>query len=108
MISSRTGVASAALLLLAGCGGGGGGGAPSTTSNIQLPIGPPTNPTGAYDTAEYRLNSGLRQINAGAAYAKGIDGTGQTVAVIDTGINTTLAEFADAVHPASTDIIAER
>ena len=63
---------------------------------------------GAYDTAEYRLNSGLKQINAGAAYAKGIDGTGQTVAVIDTGINTTLAEFAGALHPASTDIITER
>jgi hypothetical protein len=56
------------LLLLAGCGGGGGGGGPaSTASNIQVPIGTPTNPEGAYDTAEYRLNSGLKQINAGAA-----------------------------------------
>jgi hypothetical protein len=62
----------------------------------------------SFDTAEYRRNSGLQQINAGAAYAKGIDGTGQTVAVIDTGLNTTLAEFAGAVDPASTDIIKER
>jgi hypothetical protein len=96
------------LLLLAGCGGGGGGGAPPTTSNAPPPVSAPTDPATAFDTAEYRLNSGLRQINAGAAYAKGIDGTGQTVAVIDTGINTTLAEFAGAVHPASTDIITER
>jgi subtilisin family serine protease len=109
VISSRNGVATAALLLLAGCGGGGGGGGPApTASNVQVPIGTPTNPEGAYDTAEYRLNSGLRQIKAGAAYAKGFDGTGQTVAVIDTGINTTLAEFAGAIHPASTDIITER
>ena len=39
---------------------------------------------------------------------RGLDGTGQTVAVIDTGINTTLAEFAGAIDPASTDIITER
>lgn len=107
MISPRTGVATATILLLAGCGGGGGGPSP-TTSNAPPASAAPADPTAAFDTAEYRLNTGLKQINASAAYAKGFDGTGQTVAVIDTGINTTLAEFAGAIHPASADIITER
>jgi hypothetical protein len=67
-----------------------------------------TPPANAYDTSEYRLNPGLQQIGAGAAYAKNIDGTGQVVAIVDTGINTGLAEFSGAIDGRSTDIVKER
>ena len=82
-------------IITAACGGGstGGGGTttPPTTQTpppTPTPPPPPPGPTPiAYDTAEYRENPSLAQMNAQAAYLNGITGDGILVAVIDSGVS---------------------
>ena len=90
----------AILLLASGCGGGGG--ANST------PPPPPPPPTSAFDTAEYRASNSATTANALPAYDLGAAGAGVKVAVVDTGINPNLSEFAGRIDPASRDVAANR
>ena len=82
----------AALLgaLAAGCGGGGGGGGAA-----------PTN----FNTAEFQANFGLGSINVLSTYSGGFTGTGQTIAVIDTGIDVDHPDLDANIAAASTDIV---
>lgn len=104
-----------AALLLAACGGGGGVTSPGTaappTTGTPTPTPTPTpaptpTPTPApaptpMASAEDQASRAATSIKAEAAYARGLTGRGVTVAVIDTGVNTTSAEFAGRLSPDS-------
>ncbi|MDO6416668.1 S8 family peptidase [Sphingomonas sp. BIUV-7] len=118
-MKARMCLAAAPLALLAGCGGGGGGGVGSTptptttTPTTTTPTVTPTvvtptvtNPTVAipaanYDDAEYRRSNGATDIGAVTAYNAGSNGTGVTIAVVDTGIATVGSEFSGRLSTAS-------
>lgn len=111
--------ACALLLPLSACGGGGGVGggvnpiAPPppapTPSPTPTPTPPPPTPTGQnYDTAEYRNSNAAVAANAIAAYDKGATGKGVKLAVVDSGINPSLSEFAGRIDPASRDVAGSR
>jgi len=81
---------------LAGCGGGGGGGGgsePLALSSIPArapapaPVFQPRAGAAPIETAEYGRQIGLATINAAGAYARGATGHGETVAVVDTGLD---------------------
>lgn len=106
-----------ALSALAACGGSGGGSggivttappavAPSPTPTTAAPVPAPTPTTAsvANDTAEYRATIGAVSMNALAAYNQGATGAGINVAVIDTGIDTSSAEFSGRVSAASQNV----
>ena len=78
-------------LATAACGGGGGGGGGSTTTN--------------FNTAEFQANFGLGNINVLSTYDAGFTGTGQTIAVIDTGIDVDHPDLDANIAAASTDIV---
>ena len=100
----RTLVSASAVCLLTACGGSGGGGVTSSPTPAT-PDPDPVIPVIDYDTAEYRLNYGLDQIGAIAAYEEGVTGEGITVAVIDTGIDTDNSELVGNISPDSINII---
>ena len=115
------GAAMAGLATLAACGGDGGGGvnstpAPTVTSTpaptatataapTPTPTPAPTaTATSLYDTAEYRATAGAVSMNALAAYAAGTTGAGVTVGIVDSGIDTTSAEFDTRISPLSQNV----
>ena len=103
--------ASALALMVAACGGGGGGGSPGTIPSPPTPPPPPpppSPPTSQFDTAEYKASNSATTSNALAAYDAGATGQGVKVAVIDTGINPNIPEFAGRIDPASQDVAATR
>lgn len=108
---SLTGVSLAALLVSA-CGGGGGGGAISTPPPAPVPtptpspapLPTPTPPASSFNTSEYRRSSGPQQHGAITAWDAGRTGSGQTIAIIDTGIDATSPEFAGRILAASRDV----
>lgn len=113
----RRGVSALALVLgVAACGGGGGGGAISTPPPAPAPVPAPapapvptptpTPPPPTFDTAEYRRSDGPEQHGAITAWQGGRTGAGQTIAIIDTGIDRTNTEFAGRIHAASRDVTA--
>lgn len=63
-----------------------------STAHAQT-TGDPTNP-GSWKTPEYRTQWGLDVINAADAYTKGLDGSGITVGVVDSGLDIIHPEFA--------------
>ena len=85
---------------LGGGGGAGGGGAggPAPLAGLNLPL---VADPASFDTAEYRASGALPRIGAATLYATGGTGSGVTVGLIDTGIDTTHGDFAGALHPAS-------
>lgn len=99
--------------LLTACGGGGGvnspgGSAPpmATPTPVPTPTPPPApaptpTPTSA-DTAEYKASGAVVQAKAAYAYDRGITGKGVTIAILDTGIDTSGREFAGRVSPDAT------
>jgi len=89
---------------LGGGGGAGGGGAggPAPLAGLNLPL---VADPASFDTAEYRASGALPRIGAATLYATGGTGSGVTVGLIDTGIDTTHGDFAGALHPASIDLI---
>lgn len=99
--------AAAAMLLLAGCGGGGAG---PVVNNAPPPAPPvtPNPPPSTFNTAEYQRSNAALQANAIEAYTRGADGSGVTVAVLDSGIDIDSAEFAGRLHPSSGDVVAGR
>lgn len=116
---------SCGLWALSACGGGGGGAistpgpqpapapapspAPSPTpSPSPTPTPTPTPPPSSFDTAEFRRSDGPDFHNAVAAWQRGATGRGETIAVIDTGIDTDSPEFAGRLSPLSADVAANR
>ena len=109
------GGAAAALATLAACGGGGGGGVNSTpvpsVTTTPTPVATPTptstptpTPAVSFDTTEYRATAGAVSMNALAAYNKGATGAGITVGIVDSGIDTTSAEFDTRISPLSQNV----
>ena len=103
-------VASSALaLMLAACGGGGSGGPGSAPPPPPTPTPPsPPPPTSGTNDAEYQASNSATSSKAIAAYDKGATGSGVKVAVVDTGINPNLPDFAGRIDPASQDVAANR
>ena len=96
-------------MMAGGCAGGGGGG--SSVSPIPTPTPTPPTPTpnpSPLNDAEYQSSNSAVLANALAAYEAGATGAGVKVAVIDTGINPDLPEFAGRIDPASQDVAANR
>jgi Subtilase family len=61
-----------------------------------------------YNTVEYLRSNAAVKINALAAYDAGATGAGVVAAVIDSGVNPTLSEFAGRISPASRDVAGTR
>ena len=96
-------------LILASCGGGGGssGGSPGSLADnpnndpSTLPTNP-TPPTQTFDQLktqyennyEYSRQWGLATINASAAYARGATGSGITIGITDSGLDSTHDEIS--------------
>ncbi|MBO9558765.1 MAG: S8 family serine peptidase [Caulobacter sp.] len=103
-----------AAIPLVACGGGGGSGpAPTVTAAPPPPppAPPPPPPPPTYPTsssAEYQRGWNLGAIHADSAYAKGATGQGITVAVVDTGVDSSQPDLTGAVSSSSTDIVAGR
>jgi hypothetical protein len=108
-------------LLLSACGGGGGGGGGAPINSTPAPTPSPTPsptptptptptppPTINYNTAEYQRSNSASAHGAITAYQAGATGAGVKVAVIDTGINPALAEFAGRIDPSSRDVAGAR
>ena len=111
------------MLTLSACGGGGGGGVGSTPppppaatptptptpppAPAPTPPPPPPPPTN-FNTSEYQRSNGAISSGAVAAWQKGSTGQGVKLAVIDSGINPSLAEFAGRIDPASRDVAGSR
>jgi hypothetical protein len=112
-------------LALGGCGGGGSVAPnpitppvaptppppppPAPTPPPPAPAPTPVPPPGTdFDDAEYRKSSGASFTGAIAAYNKGATGQGVKIALIDTGVNPNLADFAGKIDPASQDVAGSR
>lgn len=97
---------------LAACGGGGGSvnstPTPTPSAVPAPPPPPPPPPPVNYDTQEYRDSNGARSARAIAAYNAGATGAGITAAIIDSGINPALSEFAGRISSASADTAGTR
>jgi hypothetical protein len=61
-----------------------------------------------YNDAEYGRSNGAGSHNAIAAYNAGATGLGVKIAVVDSGVNPNLADFAGKIDPASRDVAANR
>lgn len=107
-------------LALVACGGGSGAGispspppspaptpAPTPTPTpTPAPTPTPTpTPSSAFQTAEYNRSSGPAQHGAITPWAAGYSGTGVTIGVIDSGIDTTSPEFAGRIAASSRDVV---
>jgi subtilisin family serine protease len=110
------GAAMMSFALVAGCGGGGGGGvapippapAPSPTPTptpTPTPSPSPT-PTSAFLTAEFNRSTGPAQHGAITAWSTGYTGSGVTIGIIDSGIDTDNPEFAGRIASSSRDVVS--
>lgn len=116
------GSAGIAALALAGCGSGSTARpqpAPPPPGAITPPPAPaptpsptptPTPPPAGinYNDTEYRSSNGAAAAGALTAYNAGGTGRGVKIAILDSGINPGLAEFAGRIDPASQDVAASR
>ena len=103
----RNSTAVSVAMLLAASGGGGvnspGGNAPPSGTPVPTPTPMPTPaPTSSADTAEYKASGAVVSAKAAYAYDRGITGKGVTIAILDTGIDTSGREFAGRISPDST------
>ncbi|MEO7787672.1 MAG: S8 family peptidase [Sphingomicrobium sp.] len=110
-----TGMVLASMLAVSACGGGGGGGGivsaplvPATPTPTPVPVPPPPVTPVSYTTPEDLRSNAATSSNAVSAYQAGATGAGVKIGVIDSGINTTLAEFAGKIDPASKDVAGSR
>ncbi len=102
-----------ASLFIAACGGGGAGGGVNAPGTSAPPVAAPTptptpapapapTPTSSADSAEYKASAAVVSAKAAYAYDRGITGKGVVIAILDSGINTTTAEFAGRISADST------
>ena len=105
------------LSTLAACGGGESSGSvastptptPVSVTSSATPAPTPTpTPTVNYDTAEYRRSNAAAQAQALTAYNAGATGAGVLVGVIDSGVDTTSAEFTGRISALSADFAGSR
>ena len=113
-MSMRLRIASRALLLgcaittLSACGGGGGGNPvrnpapPPSPAPAPPPSPAPAPPPTTFDTAEVRRSDGPQQHDAISAWQAGTTGSGERIAIIDTGIDLDSPEFAGRIDTRST------
>ncbi len=108
----------AAMLTLSACGGGGG--VASTPAPVPAPTPTPTptptpSPTPSptptptpvptnFNTSEYRRSDGPAFHGAITAWDAGASGQGTTIAIVDSGIDTTNPEFSGRIAASSTDV----
>lgn len=110
----RISCAVAALAILSACGGGSGGGVNSTPGPTPSPTptpAPTPTPTPVatnFNTAEVRRSDGPDFHNAVTAWSGGISGRGTTIAIIDTGVDSTNPEFAGRISASSEDVAGSR
>lgn len=112
LIARHWGASLAAIVLLSGCGGGGGGtvstpGPTPSPSPSPSPTPTPT-PSSSFTTAEYNRSDGPQMHDAIPAWQSGATGQGQTIAIIDTGIDSDSPEFAGRIHANSRDVVSNR
>ena len=70
---------------------------------------PPPTPTSTnYISTEYNRSNGAISSKAISAWQAGATGAGVKLAVVDSGINPALAEFAGRIDPASRDVAGSR
>lgn len=126
--------AAVAALSLAGCGGGGSGGPRTSPAPVPLPpvvvaptptppppvpppapapapapVPPPPPPSGTnFVTDEYRRSNAAIASGAIDAWQAGATGAGIKLAVIDSGLSTSLDEFSGRIDPASADTAGTR
>lgn len=108
-------IALAAAGALVGCGGGGGGGGGGGSAGGTPGgggVGSGSAPVVAYPrsgdgslSSEASRNYEIAAVGALGANVAGKTGAGITVGVVDTGIDTTHADFAGAIDAASTNIV---
>ncbi|MDB4120545.1 S8 family serine peptidase [Gammaproteobacteria bacterium] len=90
------------LFFLLSCGGGGGGGSAPSPVISQTPTPPVAAPSLSYDELkaqyegyyEYQAQWGLDAVNASAAYARGATGSGITIGITDSGLDSTHSEIS--------------
>jgi hypothetical protein len=90
------------LFFLLSCGGGGGGGSAPSPVISQTPTPPAAAPSLSYDELkaqyegyyEYQAQWGLDAVNASAAYARGATGSGITIGITDSGLDSTHSEIS--------------
>ena len=90
------------LFFLLSCGGGGGGGSAPSPVISQTPTPPAAPPSLSYDELkaqyegyfEYQAQWGLDAVNASAAYARGATGSGITIGITDSGLDSTHSEIS--------------
>jgi hypothetical protein len=113
---ATTGCALALTLGLSACGGGGARPQPAPPADVApVPAPPPPSPpppappvSTNYNTSEYQASNYAVAANAITAYEQGASGAGVKIAIIDSGINPALAEFAGKIDPASRDVAGSR
>lgn len=98
---------------LTACGGGAGTSVatvPQTPgSTVAAPPAPAPVPTNVdYNTPEFQRSNAATKINALSAYTAGATGQGITAAVIDSGVNPSLSDFAGRISAASRDVAGSR
>ncbi len=97
-----------AIIALSGCGGSGGD-VNSTPTPPTNPTNPNPNPTStSFLTPEFYRSDGPEYHNAVTAWQDGYTGQGVTLAIVDTGIDTTNTEFANRISAASKDVVGTR
>ena len=105
------GAAMLSFALVAGCGGSGGSGVsplpPPAPSPTPTP-GPTPTPSPAFLTREYDRSTGPAQHGAITAWTKGYSGTDVTIAIVDSGIDTSSPEFAGRISGISRDVVDAR
>jgi subtilisin family serine protease len=106
--------------LVAGCGGGSVGSTPApvpvptptptpTPSPTPAPTPTPTpTPSSTFLTSEYNRSTGPGQHGAITAWTSGFTGTGVTIGIVDSGIDTSSPEFAGRIAAASRDVAGNR
>lgn len=99
------------VVALGACGGGGGVSVPSIPTPQTPPTPPPPPPPAGdpeFNTAEYQNSRAAVVANAISAYEEGATGKGVTAAIVDDSFAASTAPFADRIHPASQDVVADR
>lgn len=68
----------------------------------------PSLDTAAFETPEYQAQKGLAIVNASSLYARGGTGQGVAVALIDSGLNSSLPEFLGRLRDPGFDYVENR